>query len=187
MAQTYDQVQHKLNLIDNDEFDIATAKDKSMNFIMVNSGRQYFLNNKDVVGIMDYDLIDRLIRGISIDTERSQKVFHHLIDKKMPVNLRPVEFTRYLPAWTVGTQLYSNKTVWSILNRTVYRSNEIEGADTNFLFWLRQHKSKYLADETEAAAALRKEFGFHKVYPEDLFYKTFKRTQIDLLEDLRES
>ena len=50
--------------------------------------------------------------------------------------------------------------------------NEIEGADTNFLFWLRQHKSKYLADETEAAAALRKEFGFHKVYPEDLFYKT---------------
>jgi propanediol dehydratase large subunit len=75
-------VQHKLNLIDNDEFDIATAKDKSMNFIMVNSGRQYFLNNKDVVGIMDYDLIDRLIRGISIDTERSQKVFHHLIDKK---------------------------------------------------------------------------------------------------------
>mgnify|MGYP004238950171 FL=1 len=73
---------HKLNLIDNDEFDITTQKDKSMHFIIINSGRQYFLSNKDVVGVMDYDLIDRLVRGISIDTERSQKVFHHLIDKK---------------------------------------------------------------------------------------------------------
>jgi len=134
---------------------------------------------------MDYDLIDRLVRGISIDTDRSQKVFHHLIDKKMPANLRPDSLTRYLPAWTVGQQLYSNKTVWGILNRTVYRSADVEGADADFLFWQRKHKSKYLAGETEAATALRKEFGMHRVYPENLFYKTFKRSQIDLLEDLR--
>lgn len=57
-----------MNLIDNDEFDITTAKDKSMNFIMVNSGRQYFINTKDVIGVMNYDLIDRLVRGISVDT-----------------------------------------------------------------------------------------------------------------------
>jgi hypothetical protein len=64
-------VLHKLNLIDNDEFNIAADKEKNMNFLMCNSGREYFLSNKDVVGVMDYDLIDRLVRGISVDTERS--------------------------------------------------------------------------------------------------------------------
>jgi len=72
LAQTYDKVQHKLNLIDNNEFNVKTnKKDKSMEFVMINSNRKYYLSNKHVKGYMDYDLIDRLVRGISIDTVRS--------------------------------------------------------------------------------------------------------------------
>ena len=67
----------------------------------------------------------------------------------------------------------------------MYRTSDIEGADAGFLHYQRENKSKYLAKETEEAAALRKEFGFSRVYPENLHYKTFKISQKDLLENLR--
>ena len=48
---------------------------------MANSGRSFTISN-DKVEDMDYDMIDRLIRGICVDTKRSQKVFHHLLAKE---------------------------------------------------------------------------------------------------------
>lgn len=90
-----------MNIIDNREYAIRDQKDKSLLFVMKNSGRDFTFTNKDVVG-MDYDIADRLVRGICIDTTRSQKVFHHILSKQIPANLHADKFTRYLPAWTIG-------------------------------------------------------------------------------------
>ena len=83
LVETYDGVQHKLNIVDSDHSNISewTGDKKSLLFTMYNSGRKFSLCNKDVED-MDYDLIDRLVRGIAVDTKRSQKVFHHLLAKQ---------------------------------------------------------------------------------------------------------
>jgi hypothetical protein len=60
------------------------------------------------------------------------------------------------------------------LNRTAFRSNDIEGADADFLFWLRNSPKKYKAVESEASKNLREEFGMTRVYSSDLFYRHHK-------------
>ena len=55
------------------------------------------------------------------------------------------------------------------------------------MFWLRNSPHKYYANETEAAKALREEFGLRRVYPADLFYATHKISQADFLQKLREA
>lgn len=81
MVQTFDGVLHKLNIMDNDEYEIFDAKDKTLVFQMQNSGRDFYIavkNAKDV----DYNLIDRLVRAICVDTRRSTGVFHHILHKE---------------------------------------------------------------------------------------------------------
>ena len=61
----------------------------------------------------------------------------------------------------------------------------MEGANDDFLFWLRNSPRSYYAKESEAAKALRLEFGIKRVYPADLFYRTHKVSQEDFLENVR--
>ena len=67
------------------------------------------------------------------------------------------------------------------MNRTIYRSPEFEGADEAFLWHLRKKRGKANPEEM----ALKEEFGLKLVYPAELFYKTHKITQKDLLDKLR--
>jgi hypothetical protein len=60
-----------------------------------------------------------------------------------------------------------------MLNRTIYYDEKS---------WLR-NQTKVLNSEE---VALRKEFGLKHVYPSDLFYRTHKITQKDLLNKLRQ-
>jgi sporulation protein YlmC with PRC-barrel domain len=46
------------------------AKDKSIVFVMKNAGREFYLSTKNAVKI-DYNLIDRVIRAICVNTDRS--------------------------------------------------------------------------------------------------------------------
>ncbi len=87
--------------------------------------------------------------------------------------MQPEKLTKHLPV-NVGQSCNSNKTIWSILNRTVFRSSLVEGADSNYLFWLRKSPQRYYAEETEASKALREEFKLTRVYGPDLFYATHK-------------
>ena len=66
-----------MNIIDNDEHEIVENKDHLV-FVMNNSGREYLLRNKDCAKI-DYDMIDRVMKGIRIDTLKFQKLYNRLL------------------------------------------------------------------------------------------------------------
>jgi hypothetical protein len=57
---------HRLNIIDNYEHEIVENKDHLV-FVMNNSGREFLVANKNCVKL-DYDLVDRIMKGICIDT-----------------------------------------------------------------------------------------------------------------------
>jgi len=77
LLQTYDGMLHRLNIIDNSEHEIVENKDHLV-FVMNNSGREYLLANKNAQRI-DYDMIDRLMKGVCIDTLKFQKLYNRLI------------------------------------------------------------------------------------------------------------
>ena len=81
VIETYDGVLHKVNIIENREHEIIDSKDKSIVFVMKNAGREFYLSTKNSVKL-DYNLIDRVIRAICVETDRSTQVFHHLISKQ---------------------------------------------------------------------------------------------------------
>lgn len=78
--QTVDGMLHKLNIMDNGEYEIIDAKDKSLVFVMKNSGREFYIASKNAKDV-DFNLIDRLVRAICVDTRRSTAVFHHILNK----------------------------------------------------------------------------------------------------------
>jgi hypothetical protein len=77
LVQTYDGMLHRMNIIDNNEHEIVENKDHLV-FVMNNSGREYLLSNKDCK-VIDYDLVDRLIKGIRVDTLKFQKLYNRLL------------------------------------------------------------------------------------------------------------
>jgi hypothetical protein len=95
LVQTYDGMLHRMNIIDNDEHEIVENKDHLV-FVMNNSGREYLLSNKDCKKI-DYDLVDRLMKGIRVETLKFQKLYNRLIYRCTPMNLRPTQFNRFVP------------------------------------------------------------------------------------------
>lgn len=95
LLQTYDGMLHRLNVIDTQEHEIVENKDHLV-FVLNNSGREYLISNKDCKRI-DYDIIDRLMKGICIDTNKFQKLYNRLIYRQTPLNLRPTHFNRFIP------------------------------------------------------------------------------------------
>lgn len=83
---------------------------------MNNSGREYLLANKNAV-TLDYDLVDRIMKGIQVDTLKFTKLYNRLMYRQTPMNLRPSSFERFVPR----AFLPESRTVWKILNRTIYR------------------------------------------------------------------
>lgn len=71
---------HKLNIMDNSEYEIVDQK-KSIVFVMKNSGREFYIATKNAKAV-DFNLIDRIVRAICIDTRRSTAVFHHILNKE---------------------------------------------------------------------------------------------------------
>ena len=132
--------------------------------------------------MIDYQILDKLIRAICIDPKRSQSAYHRLITRQTPANLRPAEFYRHVPYWSYQS-VESSVFIWKYLNRTIYRSPAFEGADASFLWHLRNKKGPLNEDEQ----ALKTEFGLKMVYPADMFYKTHKITQKDFLAKLRDA
>ena len=70
VIETYDGVLHKVNIIENIEHEIIDSKDKSIVFVMKNAGREFYLSTKNA-GKLDYNLIDRVVRAICVETDRS--------------------------------------------------------------------------------------------------------------------
>lgn len=77
LIQTYDKMLHRLNIIDNQEHEIVENKDHLV-FVMNNAGREYLLANKNAQRI-DYELIDRVMKGICVDTMKFAKLYNRLL------------------------------------------------------------------------------------------------------------
>jgi hypothetical protein len=78
--ETFDGVLHKTNIIDNEEYALIKTKNQ-MVFSMTSSDREFLISTKDAQSI-NYDVIDRIIRAICVDTRRTTQVYHHLINKQ---------------------------------------------------------------------------------------------------------
>lgn len=81
IAMTADGVLHKLNIIDMESYEIVTAKDGTISFAIVNAGSEYVITTKGV-SAFDFNLIDRIVRAICVETKRATNVFHHQIHKQ---------------------------------------------------------------------------------------------------------
>ena len=91
------------------------------------------------------------------------------------MNLRPNKLNRYQ---LQSSGVNSNKTIWKVLNRTIYREDEQ-------LRWLRnddsraelKFKKNLIPAEREVLRKLIEVYGFRHLYPESKFYKTYKITR----------
>ena len=81
LVKTKDGVHHKIDIIHNESHRfIENKKDTSLIFCFTNSGREYYIGSKDTEEI-DYQLMDKYIRAICIDTGRSQTLYHRLVNR----------------------------------------------------------------------------------------------------------
>lgn len=62
---------HKLNIALNGAHEIRTDKKDQLEFVITNGGRDFRFTNKNAL-VLNYDVIDRMIRGVPIDTVRHQ-------------------------------------------------------------------------------------------------------------------
>ena len=74
-------VLHKLDILFNDKYHFKKSKrDDSLVFVMENSDREYLIKAKDAE-VIDYQLIDKFIKAICIDTKCTQG-YHRLVSRK---------------------------------------------------------------------------------------------------------
>jgi len=67
------------------------------------------------------------------------------------------------------------------LNRTLYRDADV--CTPEQMYWLRNHPGK----ESELQKELREKYNIKKSYPEELFYKTHKKTMQNFVDELNKS
>ena len=81
LVRTADGVLHKLEIIHNMSHSYEEGRDKALVFIMENSKRRYSIKTKDAE-VIDYQLLDKFMRAICIDTHRTQNLYHRLISRQ---------------------------------------------------------------------------------------------------------
>ncbi|CDW72833.1 UNKNOWN [Stylonychia lemnae] len=179
LMQTFDGMLHKMNIIDMNSHQLVDKKDY-LNFIVNNSGRDYLLSNKNCAAI-DYDLIDRIIKGIQIDSNKFQSLYNRLIYRQTPQNLKPQEFNRFLPQ---ALNFNENRTIWKILNRTIYREDSRNWLRNQSNFTTELSRKNITPQEREVIRKLIKDHGIKYLYSEKQFYKIHKMSRAEFLKKL---
>jgi len=80
VVRTFDGVLHKLDIVHVEAHEVLTKKNKELVFVMDVCGRSFSMSNKNAEYI-DYDLVDRVIHAVPVDTVKHQSLYHHLIYK----------------------------------------------------------------------------------------------------------
>ena len=80
VVKTFDGVLHKVDIVHIDEHVVQEKKNKELVFVMTSFGRSFSMSNKNAQYI-DYDLVDRVIHAVPVDTVKHQSLYHHLIYK----------------------------------------------------------------------------------------------------------
>ena len=68
---------HKLNITDTDSYEIKEMKDHLV-FNIENSGREFNINNKNCE-LIDFEIIDRVLKGIQVDAKKFQLLYNRLV------------------------------------------------------------------------------------------------------------
>ena len=58
---------HKANIVNNRQFRVDQGKGNELKFVMINCGKEFTMSNKSAKHL-DYDLVDRIIHSVQIDT-----------------------------------------------------------------------------------------------------------------------
>lgn len=127
--QTWDGIMHKLDIVHIDHHAVDHKKNDELVFNIISFGRAFQISNLNAKHI-NYDILDQIIHAIPIDTVKTKALYHHLIYKQIPANLRPEIYNYHRIHQLRSNNLNSNQFVWKYLNRCLYR----DGRD----FWLRR-------------------------------------------------
>ena len=85
--QTADLKYHYINIKHIHKYFIDSSKGNHIEFYFKAKGfKEYCLTNKNAE-IFDYDLIDRIIKGVTIETNFSNEVKHRLFKRRTPAHL----------------------------------------------------------------------------------------------------
>ena len=80
VVKTFDGVLHKVDIVQIEEHEVQTKKNKELINVMTSFGRSFSMSNKNAQ-YLDYDLVDRVIPVVPVDTVKHQSLYHHLIYK----------------------------------------------------------------------------------------------------------
>lgn len=81
VIETMDGVLHKVNIMNNDSYEIVDRGKYGLVFLMDNSARTFYFATKFAVKA-DINMLDRVVRGIQVDTKKNTRVFHHQLAKE---------------------------------------------------------------------------------------------------------
>jgi hypothetical protein len=82
VLETYDGNLQKLNILQSDKYSIDTAPDgKSILFTMCNCERDFELST-EAAKVIDFDLVDRIVKGICIDTLKRGNLYHRTFERQ---------------------------------------------------------------------------------------------------------
>lgn len=191
VCETFDGLMHKMNINLNTEYEILVSKKQELTWVMTNCKRDFLLANKEA-HYVDYDLVDKIIHAVPIDTERHQSLYHNLIFKRLPANLRPLSLIAHKPSAANERQvtnlalINSSRVLWKMQSRSIYRPSDVwphwlrnPSPINGSKFWLHQDKT-LSSTESEMLKKLQVDFGLTYLPNEERFYKMFKISQKDL-------
>jgi len=132
-----------------------------------------------------------------VETIKTLSLYHHLIFKTVPLNLRPFAYKAHKPSpvhdkeFTSLNQLNSSRVIWKILSRTIYRPSK------EWSHWLRNPSpingdafwhykiNNLTSSDREIYKKLQLTYGIKYLPNEERFYKMFKVTRKDLYQKLQ--
>ena len=129
--------------------------------IMTNNGREYVLSNLPGQ-IDDIDMLDKIMKGIAIDTGRSRNAYNRINFRVLPRNLWPDVVYKHEPQLG-NKKVGSSFNLRRVLNRQIFREVDQDN-----------QKSNEIDSKLEA-------IGVKPQPDDDRFYKTLKITKEDFI------
>jgi hypothetical protein len=79
--ETYNRMIHKVQIINNGAYQVLNNEKGKIVFVTLNAAGTFCINT-DGAAMIDFQLIDRLVKGVCIDTRREAKVYHRAYSRQ---------------------------------------------------------------------------------------------------------
>ena len=80
VLETYDGVLQRLNILQNDEYSHDSTSDGIV-FTITNGERDFKIKTQGAT-LIDYDLTDRIVKGICVDTKKRGNLHHRIFERQ---------------------------------------------------------------------------------------------------------